>query len=94
MRRFALLLIGLPILAGCAGDSGWTNPKLPKDQADTDLSACRGKAENELGPSAYIAPGDERTSNPMKMVDQTNNAKLFETLVASCMAAKGYRHPK
>jgi hypothetical protein len=94
MRRFWPFFLSLPILVGCAGDSGWTNPALPRDRMITDLSACREEAEDTLGPSAYVEPGDERSSDPMKMVDRTRNAKHFDALVASCMTAKGYRHPK
>jgi hypothetical protein len=97
MRRRPPALIVLAMLAGlaaCAGDSGWVNPLLPKDQADTDLTACRRQADDTLGPSAAMVPGDERTGDPMKLVDQTRNGRRFDALVASCMAAKGYRRVK
>ncbi|HXP97790.1 MAG TPA: hypothetical protein VN809_13835 [Telmatospirillum sp.] len=94
MRRFAPLLLCLPILAGCAGESGWVNPASPKDRSGADLSACRHEADDDLGPSAYVEPGDERNSDPMKMVDRTRNAKRFEALVAACMGEKGYRRTK
>jgi hypothetical protein len=94
MRRLTLAIVLLPILVGCAGGTGWVNPLLPKERWDEDLSACRHGADESLGPSAYVTPGDERTSNPMKLVDQTQNAKRFDSLVASCMASKGYRRAK
>jgi hypothetical protein len=94
MRRLLPVLAVLAGLAACAGDTGWVNPLLPKDQADTDLAACRRQAEDSLGPSAYMAPGEERTGDPMKLADQARNGKRFDALVASCMAAKGYRRVK
>lgn len=94
MRRFAFLLLSLPALAGCAGSPGWANPAVPQDRWSTDLGACRQEAEDSLGPSAYVDPGNERTSNPMQMADQTRNAKRFEALVAGCMAEKGYHRAK
>jgi hypothetical protein len=94
MRLFAPLLMVLPILAGCAGGPNWVNPALPRDRLSGDLSECRAEAEEMLGPSAYTDPGNERTGNPMTLVDQTQNAKRFEYLVAACMAEKGYRRAK
>lgn len=94
MRRFAPLLLSLPILAGCAGQSGWVNPALSSDRSSGDLNACRRDAEETLGPSAYVDPGDERSGNPMKLVDRTQNAQRFEALVGSCMAEKGYHRVK
>ncbi|MDR3435889.1 MAG: hypothetical protein P4L94_04625 [Telmatospirillum sp.] len=94
MRRLTLAIVLLPFLAGCAGGTGWVNPLLPKERWDEDLSACRHDADASLGPSAYVTPGEERTGNPMKLVDQTQNAKRFDSLVASCMASKGYRRAK
>ncbi len=94
MRHFALLLLSLPILAGCAGSPGWVNPALPQDRWSADWSACRREAEESLGPSAYVDPGNERTSNPMQMADQARNAKRFDALVAACMTDKGYHRAK
>ncbi len=94
MRRFALLVLSMTMLSACAGSSGWVNPAVPQDRWDADLSACRHEAEASLGPTASIEPGNERTSNPMQMVDQTRNAKRFDALIAACMAEKGYRRPK
>lgn len=94
MRRFAPLLLSLPILCGCAGSPGWVNPAVPQERWSADLGACRHEAEDSLGPSAFVDPGNERTSNPMQMVDQTRNAKRFEALVGACMADKGYRRAK
>lgn len=94
MRRFLPLLSIVPILAGCAGSPGWVNPAVPQSRWDADLAACRSEAEDVLGPSAYVEPGSERTSNPMQMADQARNAKRYEALIAACMADKGYHRAK
>jgi hypothetical protein len=93
MRRFTFLLAaGWTIaLAGCAGSTGWVNPSVPQDRWGADLSACRRDAEDEFGPGAYLPPGQERTSSPMTLVDRTRTTERFDSLVAECMQAKGYR---
>ncbi|WP_146002853.1 hypothetical protein [Telmatospirillum siberiense] len=94
MRRFPPFLLSLPILAGCAGSPGWVNPALPQQRWDADLAVCRHEAEDSLGPSAYVEPGTERTSNPMQMVDQARNAKRYDALIGACMTDKGYHRAK
>ncbi len=82
------------LLAGCVGGPAWVNPALPKERWDADLAGCRREAEDMLGPGAYVEPGEDRSGNPMKLVDRTQNAKKFETLVGQCMMAQGYRPAK
>ena len=89
--RLLVLLAMLFTLAACAGSSVWTNPSVPRQQWSADLAACRRQADQDLGPGAYIPPGDERNSSPMTMVDRTGNAKRFDALVGNCMIDKGYR---
>jgi hypothetical protein len=81
----------LLLLVACASSPTWTNPDVPKARWSADLSACRRMADDQLGPEAYVTPGDERTGDPMKLADRTRNTKHFEAAVADCMEAKGYR---
>ncbi|MTJ79866.1 MAG: hypothetical protein F8N37_02430 [Telmatospirillum sp.] len=94
MRHLFPAALSLFLLAGCAAGTGWVNPLLPKEQAATDLRDCRRSADDALGPSAYVPAGEDRTGNPMTLVDRTDNARRHEALVASCMASKGYRRVK
>lgn len=91
--RAVALLVSL-VVGGCAGDPGWVNPALPKDRWSYDLGACRREAEDDLGPDVAMTPGDERSSDPMKLVEQSRNAKRFDALVGTCMREKGYRPAK
>ena len=79
-------------LAGCAGSPGWVNPDLPPGRAAGDLTACRRAADRDMGANPFQQPGDERNSDPMKLVDRTRSQQRFEALVAGCMEDQGY-HP-
>lgn len=94
MRVAAPSFLLVLLLTACSGGGNWVNPALPKDRADSDLARCRAEAEDSMGPAAYLPPGEERTGNPMTLVDRTNNAKKFESLVGRCMAGLGYRQAK
>ena len=64
---------------------------MPQDRWEADLGACRRDAEGQFGPGATLPPGQERTGDPMTLVDRTQTAERFDFLVAGCMRAKGYR---
>lgn len=91
MRRFrAAIVFALLTCGGCASQPTWVNPAVPQDRRSADLAQCRREAEDDMGPGAATAPGDEHSGNPMALVDRTNTAKRFEGLVGSCMQDKGY----
>lgn len=94
MRLTVFTIPCLFLLAACTGGAAWVNPALPKEQWGRDLAECRDEAEDMMGPRAAIDPDDARSGNPMKLVDRTETAQKFETLVGNCMRAKGYRPAK
>lgn len=95
MRSAApLLLLLLPLMAACAGDPRWVNPSLPKEHMSSDLADCRHLADREFGRSPLSDAGTERTGDPMKLVDRTQDQKRFNALVGMCMEDKGYQPAK
>jgi hypothetical protein len=89
--RLLLLFVPLSVLAACASDPAWVNPAVPKDQWSRDLRACRRAADQEVGRGNDVAP-DDRSSNPMRLAEQADVRKQFDSSVAGCMEDRGY-HP-
>lgn len=89
MRRPLFLCLPL-LLAACAGKPAWVNPALPKEQYSHDYAACRRYAEEQIPPSDYVEPGEERNSDPMRQVDRDDTRKRYNAYLALCMTAKGY----
>lgn len=92
MKLNTAILLATAGLAACATAApAWVNPDLPQGRASADLAACRRLADRDMGQDLFQQP-DERSSDPMKLVDRSRSQQRFESLVADCMEDKGY-HP-
>ncbi|OIR07923.1 hypothetical protein GALL_97860 [mine drainage metagenome] len=86
-----LLLLVLPLLlAGCAGDVGWINPRDPQANAEDTYAGCRRAAERDYGQSGYQAAADSRFGDPMAMADREASGDRVREAVAACMRAEGF----
>jgi hypothetical protein len=94
MKCWSVFVLCLAGLAACAAEPRWVNPGQPAARTSADLAACRRSADRDLGPGAYQAPGEERTSDPMRMAEHSQTLRRFDSLVAECMQDKGYTAAK
>ncbi len=92
--RLAALSLTLLTLAACSDDPVWTNADVPRARWGADLTACRRQADDAVGARSFADTGDERTGNPMTLVDRTDDRRRFDAYVSSCMQDLGYHRVK
>ena len=90
-------------LAACAGTSAaWVKEGASKEQVRVDQAACRAQAEGAIGRSESFTRdirsstrgGREDTRSIVTETRDRNTARSYEGVLARCMAARGYVHPK
>jgi len=106
MHRPSLLLVILPLIAGCAlfktDKGGWSKPGISDEQTASDLGTCRDAADTQVAAEARIErdvgnPGPLASPGPPPIggslqsnLSQFRLEQRFNLLVSRCMTGLGY----
>lgn len=86
--------------AACAGEGHWAKDGVPPEQISADFAQCRAQAQHDIARDVNIDTDiaasrandwdRSQTTQTHLADDESNNYKLSDNIVQSCMEAKGY----